>query len=102
MDTSSFGATVTSLAGVVSSNVMIVGYALLTLVAGIAFVLLVKEVLGMYLNGAEIKRNERINKCLIVLGLCIVAAFLPMIVNGIATLAGTGVDLGSVSNGGTE
>lgn len=94
----SFASVFTDLISVVRDNiVLVVAYGLLTLVAAVALAIIVKEVVGMIMQGDKVRRTEKLTNAGIVLGLCLVAAFLPMIIVGVAQLAGTGVDLGQGS-----
>lgn len=78
-----------------------IGYAILLLVAGIALIVIAKEVVAG-LGGAKTsqEKNEHIKVAVVVVVLCVIAGFLPMIINSITAIAGQGVDLGTVGASG--
>ena len=51
----------------------------------------------MFIEAGKPEFNRRIAVCIGVIALCIVAAFMPFIVDGFTAIAGTGVDLGTVA-----
>ena len=89
--------TLNDLTGSVSGILLALGYGGLTLVGGIAFVVLVKEIIPMFIEAGKPEFNRRIAVCIGVIALCIVAAFMPFIIDGFTAIAGTGVDLGTVA-----
>ena len=71
--------------------------ALLTLVAALAFLLLAKEILPALASREKPEFNRRVTACIVIIVICIIAAFTPTIIDAIVDIAGTNVDLGHVS-----
>ncbi len=75
-----------------------IGFGLLLLVAGLALVAIAKEILPAIFAKESVEFKAHTKVLIIVVIMCIIAGFLPMIINSITTIAGQGVDLGTASN----
>lgn len=92
----SYTETIRSIATKGSDFMIQLGYGILLLVAGVAFIIIAACVLGALgsPDSEEVRRKR--NTAIVVVVLCVIAAFLPTIINAITSLAGTGVNLGTV------
>lgn len=73
-----------------------VGYALLTLIAALALIAIAKEILPALFAREKPEMSSRVKAGVVVVVVCIIAAFVPTIINSLSTLAGTNVNLGQV------
>lgn len=98
----SYTTTIKSIANEASNFLSNIGYGLLTVIAGIAFVVLVAALIGAFGQRERNDVKQKIYVAVIVIVLCVLAGFLPAIINGISDWAqsagGGNVDLGSVTN----
>lgn len=94
---SSFSTAVTDITGKGSDIITTIAMALLTLVAALAFLLLAKEILPALASREKPEFNRRVTACIVIIVICIIAAFTPTIIDAIVDIAGTNVDLGHVS-----
>lgn len=93
----SFDSTVTQVTDTFSSAFTTVGYAILGLVAAVALLVIAKEILPALFSRERPEFTRRLLAAAVVVAVCIIAAFAPAAIDAVSTMAGTGVDLGSVS-----
>lgn len=72
-----------------------IGFGLLLLVAGLALVAIAKEILPAIFARENVEFKAHTKVLIVVVIMCIIAGFLPMIINSITDIAGQGVDLGT-------
>ena len=74
-----------------------IGYAILILIAGLALISLGKEILPAIFakETPEFKTHTKV--AIVVIVMCIIAGFLPLIINSITQIANQGVNLGTVN-----
>ena len=75
----------------------VIGYALLTLIGGLAFLSAAKEILPALFARERPEFSSRVKAAVVILVVCVLAAFLPVLINSITEFAGQGVDLGTVA-----
>lgn len=74
-----------------------IGYALLTLIAALAFISAAKEILPALFARERPEFTSKVKGAVVIVVICILAAFLPLLINSISEFAGQGVNLGTVS-----
>ena len=90
-----FQSTVDSITEKGNSAMQTIGYGILFLVAGCALVALAKEILPAVFAREPVEFKSHVKVLIVVIVLCVIAGFLPLLVSAFADLAGNGVDLGS-------
>lgn len=90
-----FQSTVNNITDKGNSAMQVIGYGLLVLVAGCALVALAKEILPAVFAREPVEFKSHVKVLIVVIVLCVIAGFLPMLIGSFADLAGNGVDLGS-------
>ena len=75
----------------------VIGYALLTLIGGLAFLSAAKEILPALFARERPEFSTRVKAAAVIIVVCVLAAFLPVLINSITEFAGQGVDLGTVA-----
>lgn len=90
-----FASVFNNIMDMVRDNILLtIGYGILGLVAAAALVILAKEGFGLAFTQDTPERRQKMKNCVYVLGVCLVLAFLPAIINGVIALAGTATNLG--------
>lgn len=96
-DVGTFTSAVNEVTSSVNAIALVFGYGLLTLVVALALISIGKEVLPALFARQRVEFREHIKAIIVVLLVVVIAAFLPQIITALSSVAGTGVDLGSLS-----
>lgn len=97
--TGSFESAVNQIRDTANDTILIVGYGILSLLAAIALVIVAINIVGLAIGRPGATREKAIGSAIFVVGVLILAVFLPSIVNGIAGMVGGDVSLGSATRG---
>lgn len=73
------------------------GYTMLLLVAGLALIAIAKEILPAIFAKEKVEFKTHVKVLIVVVVMCIIAGFLPTIINSVTQIANQGVDLGTAS-----
>ena len=97
--TGSFESVVNQMRDTANDTILIVGYAILALLAGIALLILAINIVGLMTGRDNASKERAIGSAIFVVVVLILGVFLPSIVNGIAGMVGGDVSLGSATRG---
>ena len=97
--TGSFESAVNQIRDTANDTILIVGYGILSLLAAIALVIMAINIVGLAIGRQGATMEKAIGSAIFLVGVLVLAVFLPSIVNGIAGMVGGDVSLGSATRG---
>lgn len=92
-----YASTINEITGKGAGLLNTIGYALLTLIAALAFLAAAKEILPALFARERPEFSSKVKGAVVIVVICILASFLPLLINSLPELAGQGVNLGTVS-----